>query len=271
MSVLAPVVISTDSKPPQYAGPPPGIPIERVVGRQFTRPVHTVNVVDDKGHGFALDLKALTQERINDSLESPRLHNGAMDEAAWATFSKMSTAPRDTSDGNGSHVIQRGAGAVVPPIGRPTSEAVPYAVTEAARAPASPEVVTEPFRKVTYEVTNFGQIEAHYHEIIRSNDFLILVYDERYKGTKSFPRHSPHHLGMTVHGTDMVFEVSTLGLEFVRDNSRLCVLQIHNQAKQADYEREKAPEIGGHDDQERDDRPEEHSPRSDPHETMPGF
>lgn len=106
------------------------------------------------------------------------------------------------------------------------------------RAPPSPAQAFQsqaPSQKVTFEIDAYGSLESFYHQVIHKDDFLALVYDLRFQGPKSFPRHSESTLGLHVDGTDKLFLIRTTGIQFVVGYQEICVLVIENERSYSSY------------------------------------
>ena len=121
----------------------------------------------------------------------------------------------------------------VPPLG--------YAETPPsngrAHGPAR-NLLAPPDKKITFDILNFGQLEAYYHQIIRKDAFLILVSDKRFVGTKYTPRHSEAQLGAHIDGTDRIYLLRTTGIQFELDDKEICILVIENEGSHAGYLRD---------------------------------
>lgn len=270
--------IGSGGGPPTYAGPPnvgdlpsrdrrtPGT----VVGRRHTAAPTVLNIVDSEGRGFPVDLAQLTQAGVARAVVPPDAVGNAQD-AAVATFHKLATGQRQTPQPRSPAYT----GVVVTPLGQPQASgplprrrAMPMGQPEPV--PASPPVaeppvsgyveqgvrqtrpnlvappmltgqVAPPGQQVTYEIPGYGPLEAFYHQVIRTGDHLVIVFDKRWVGQRGFPRHSPSQLGMRVHGTDKLFVVQTTGIEFELDGKALCLLQIVSEGSYSAYVEQNDP------------------------------
>jgi hypothetical protein len=83
---------------------------------------------------------------------------------------------------------------------------------------------------VNFEIEGFGTHEAPYHQVIRSEQALVLVYDTRYTGGQKYFPQTDRPLGVHVHGTDSMYLVHTTNIQFPLDYWEVCVLLIENEA-----------------------------------------
>lgn len=106
-----------------------------------------------------------------------------------------------------SYVDQR---AVIPPV---SVAQVPAA--------AAPQVI-----RVTFEVPNFGDIEAGYHRIIRTDSGFVLATDTRF--SDHFGPKSKADLGMMIQSPEgpRIYRVRPAGIHFTLDNYKCSVLFV---------------------------------------------
>lgn len=111
------------------------------------------------------------------------------------------------------------------------NSAIPItATTEPAYAPIT-QKPTAPTTWVTFEIEGFGEHQAPYHRVIRSDSNLVLVYDTKYAGTQRFfPRTTDQPLGIHVKGESVAYFAHTTGIEFSDDGVDYCVLLIEHEA-----------------------------------------
>jgi hypothetical protein len=89
------------------------------------------------------------------------------------------------------------------------------------------EVSVPPNTKVTFEMEGWGTFEANYHEVIKNDCLLVLVYDTRYKGgMKFFPQASKNLIAISVDGTDTIYFVNSYGNRFEHAGYEYCILVI---------------------------------------------
>lgn len=90
--------------------------------------------------------------------------------------------------------------------------------------------VRAPSTKVIFEVDGWGMFESVYHEVIRNDCLLVLVYDLRFKaGLKYFPPATDKLLAAKV--DDSVFFVHSFGNTFKHGDFEYCLLIIDQDAK----------------------------------------
>lgn len=237
------------------------------VGRMHTRPPTILNIVNSEGVGFPMDLSQVTQDKMAEAAVPQTAYANSTD-AAVATYHRLASGqsrPASTSRNpayTGSVVAQLAQPAApglstrrrAIQVGQP--EPAPVSAPEPQRGPAAPGYVEQgvrqtrpnlmappqmldrvdpPAQQVTYEVPGYGPLDNFYHQVIRTGDHLVLVYDKRYVGQRGFPRHSDSQLGMRVHGTDNLFVVQTTGIEFELDSKSLCLLSIVSEGSYNEY------------------------------------
>lgn len=229
------------------------------VGRYHSQPTTVMHICGEDGKGFPVDLAQLSQDKVARAMVPPSAQADATD-AAIATFHRLASGqsrPSAPPPPNPAYT-----GVVVTPLGQPQASgpqpqrrrATPMGQPEAAPLgqvaappPAGPGFVDQgarptrptlvappplsgqvapPTQQVTFEIPGYGPLDAFYHQVIRTGDHLVLVFDKRHVGNRSFPRHSNGQLGMRVHGTDNLFMVQTTGIEFELDSKALCLLSV---------------------------------------------
>jgi hypothetical protein len=130
----------------------------------------------------------------------------------------------------------------MPPQPMPAQQAptVPASLFEPAQphmhapapTPAAPvAAVRPPNVKVAFEVRGmpFKQ-EAYFHQVIRKDGNLVLVYDTRAEGyTKTFPQPIDQDLAVYVDGNASVYVTATTGIQFNLDDNEVCVLLIKDE------------------------------------------
>ena len=97
--------------------------------------------------------------------------------------------------------------------------------TQATLVPASR--VATPETKVTFEMEGWGTFEAVYHEVIKNECMLVLVWDNNFKGGMHFtPPASDRLLAVKVDGSDKVYFVNSTGTKFTHGQYEYCLLII---------------------------------------------
>jgi hypothetical protein len=84
-----------------------------------------------------------------------------------------------------------------------------------------------PETQVTFEIDGWGSFEAMYHEVIKNDCVLVLVFDNRFKGGgKYFPPSTDKLMAVKVANKDTVYFVHSYGTKFQHDNFEYCMLVI---------------------------------------------
>lgn len=87
--------------------------------------------------------------------------------------------------------------------------------------------VALPEAKVSFEMEGWGTMEAAYHEVIKNDCVLVLVWDNNFKGgMKYFPPSTDKAIRVRITGTDKVFDVNSYGTRFQHGNYEYCLLVI---------------------------------------------
>jgi hypothetical protein len=90
---------------------------------------------------------------------------------------------------------------------------------------------TEPSYRVIFDMPS-GEMEAPFHHVVRQEGAkpgtgtLVLVYDNRFKGPKFFPKPTAEPFAVYVDGSPTVFLVESTGIQFVKGDETFCVLMI---------------------------------------------
>lgn len=121
-------------------------------------------------------------------------------------------------------------GAFSPPAQQqaPEPEQPTYAPAPAVRGPAAPT------RRVIFEIQQFGEITAFYHDINydQNTGKIMLVYDTNYVGgTKWFPplpvENAPPMAMMEENGQNVVCLVTHSGMQYLYEGKEFCILDCH--------------------------------------------
>ncbi len=214
-----------------------------IVGRSPPQKTNIVQVVNENGVSFPIDLSQLTPDKVARVMAPAHASRGNADDTLTALYKlakdqqdNVVAVTRETARARPRSAPQP---AVV--VGRPASgpvNAVPVSslsgyTDQGERGgppnliPAPlPDTVGPPTVAVTYEVPGYGPLEALYHQVIRKDKILVLVFDRRHYGPTGFPRQAAVHLGLTIHGTDKIFMVDTTGVQFDLDVYSVCLLKI---------------------------------------------
>jgi hypothetical protein len=104
-------------------------------------------------------------------------------------------------------------------------------VTGSLRAPVLPPpaatIIGAPGTNVVFETEGWGSFEASYHEVIKSDQALVLVYDKRFKGgMKFFPPVTDKLMAAKIDGVDRVYFVHSCGTKFEHGGYEYCILPI---------------------------------------------
>jgi hypothetical protein len=96
------------------------------------------------------------------------------------------------------------------------------------RAPAQQSApVGPPETRVTFEIEGWGEFEAMYHEVIKNDCVLVLVFDTRFKGGgKYFPPATDKLMAVKVDGQQNVYFVNSYGTRFQHGGYEYCMLVI---------------------------------------------
>lgn len=131
----------------------------------------------------------------------------------------------------------------VPLLGVPAAEPVrPGAPAQPSRPSRATDSVSEPTKKAVFEIPNYGPMEVLYHDVQAGDNFVVLISDIRFPGTRSFPRHSPAAtLGLVIESLDKIYAVKTTGYQFYSGNQELCVLQVVKEGSYSQYQRSLSP------------------------------
>ena len=115
----------------------------------------------------------------------------------------------------------------------------------AAPAPAAASAVKPPTFKLVFEIAGMPfQQEAFYHQIIRDNASLILVFDTRAVGfPKTFPMSTDADMLCQIAGQDVAYRIKTTGIQFPFLHYELCVLLITSEHPLGPPPAEEAPQI----------------------------
>jgi hypothetical protein len=86
---------------------------------------------------------------------------------------------------------------------------------------------TPPATRVTFEIDGWGEFEAMYHEVIKNDQVLVLVFDTRFQGGgKYFPPATDKLLAVKIEGQDTVYFVNSYGTRFQHNGCEYCMLVI---------------------------------------------
>jgi hypothetical protein len=84
-----------------------------------------------------------------------------------------------------------------------------------------------PNTNVTFEMKGWGTFSAAYHEVIKNDCLLVLVYDTRFKGgMKFFPQTTDNTIAVSIEGNPNVFFVNSYGNRFEHAGYEYCILVI---------------------------------------------
>jgi hypothetical protein len=72
----------------------------------------------------------------------------------------------------------------------------------------------EPAYEVHFEVPGIYEMTARYHEVILEENFLVLVYDNAYPGSRFRPQPSEHPIFVNVAGDPRVLRCFVPGIQY---------------------------------------------------------
>ncbi len=97
--------------------------------------------------------------------------------------------------------------------------------------PPTQMIISPPATKVTFEMAQWGTFEAMYHEVIRNDCLLVLVYNTKFKdGMKFMPQATEQPLAVKIDGSDKVYFVYSYGNKFEHAGYEYCILVIDQEA-----------------------------------------
>lgn len=89
-----------------------------------------------------------------------------------------------------------------------------------------------PETKVTFELEGWGSFDAVYHEVIKNDCVLVLVYDNSFKsGMKFFPPATDKRMAVHITGQDVVYFVHSYNIRFVHGGCEYCILVVEQDAE----------------------------------------
>jgi len=116
------------------------------------------------------------------------------------------------------------------PAGTPIPAQQPVMNVVDTSQPLRPQA-QPPQKKVTFEFPEAGMLEAYYHDVIKSDATLVLVYDERHQGTRYMPpQASEQQIAVHPEGADVVYLVEATGIQYSHGTYTYCVLSIAQEA-----------------------------------------
>lgn len=94
--------------------------------------------------------------------------------------------------------------------------------------------VSPPTRRVTFEARGWGQLPYCYHDVVKANNLLVLVYEDSYDGPRLFPpvtnsEDPDSSLAVQLDGDDRIYEVHSTGATFNHNGCTYCILVIENE------------------------------------------
>lgn len=95
--------------------------------------------------------------------------------------------------------------------------------------------VYQPAIKVIFETEGWGTFEANYHEVIRNDCLLVLVYNNKFKGgMKFFPPASDKLIAVEIMDSDKIFFVHSYDNRFQHKDCEYCILIIEQISEKED-------------------------------------
>jgi hypothetical protein len=98
----------------------------------------------------------------------------------------------------------------------------PYAREPLYQPPPPPPAPPEPSIEAWFE-TDAGEMTAYYHDAVRKDATLVLVYDNRYRGPRFFPRATDEPFVVVLGGGPLGLMVESPGITFDHDGKTFCV------------------------------------------------
>jgi hypothetical protein len=95
--------------------------------------------------------------------------------------------------------------------------------------------VSAPTTEVKFEIEGWGEFEAVYHEVIKNDCVLVLVYDNRFKsGMRFMPPSTDKLMAVKVTGQDQLYFVNSTGTKFTHGTCEYCILVIDQEVPSID-------------------------------------
>lgn len=86
--------------------------------------------------------------------------------------------------------------------------------------------------EVTFEIEQFGEMTALYHDVVLQPGLVILVYDRTYQGRMYQPPHGQQAppMALAIAGHSSVYLVHATGIHYAYGNYEFCVLLVDREA-----------------------------------------
>jgi hypothetical protein len=101
--------------------------------------------------------------------------------------------------------------------------------------PTGASLAVDPNRKVWFE-TDRGEMTAYYHDVVRSGAALVLVFDDRYRGGRFFPRVANEPFVVIVDDGPMALLVESTGFQYPYGHHTFHVLMVTREVATAELE-----------------------------------
>lgn len=120
----------------------------------------------------------------------------------------------------------------------PVTVAAPVFKDQSTRRPvfkekpiANHSSVAAPGTTVTFEMEGWGKLDAAYHEVIKNDGLLVLVYDNRYKnGMRYWPPTTDRLIAVRIANQGEVYFVNSYGNRFTHSDYEYCILVIDQES-----------------------------------------
>ena len=91
----------------------------------------------------------------------------------------------------------------------------------------APSMIPQPEIEATFEMQGLGQNVTYYHAVVAVPGFLVVIYDERYRGPRYFPPDNTElQLAVQFSHRPEVYLVNPTGLNYTYENKRHCILSV---------------------------------------------